>query len=229
LAAKRFDRNLRTAKTVLDIAGSIAMLVIALILGSSLLRSGSDPVVRVDVANAIVEGDAEAPVTIVVYTDFQCPFCARFARDTLPILRERYVEPGRVRLAIRHLPLENIHPDAREAAAAAHCAAEQMRFWDMHDRLFADPRHLSPADLGETAQSIGLDRALFGACLGRRTTAQRIDADIAEARRLGITSTPTFLLGTSAGEGHIDGARRLVGAAGIERFAELIDELAPAR
>ena len=140
-------------------------------------RSGPGDVVRrapaerplpadpVSLEGAAVKGRREARVAIIEYSDFQCPFCARFAIDTLPQIDKTYIATGKVLMAFRHLPLEAIHPFAVDAGASVECAGRQDRFWDMHDRLFQNPKQLDPNTLRGHAQALSLDIAAYDACL----------------------------------------------------------------
>jgi protein-disulfide isomerase len=136
-------------------------------------------------------GPAGAPVTIVEFSDFQCPYCRRAG----PIVEEvltRY--PDDVRVVYRHLPLESIHPRARPAARASICAEQQGLFWEFHDAVFAGPNALADGDLRQLAEEIGADLDAYDACLASSAHDERVDADLAAARELGITGTPAFLV-----------------------------------
>jgi protein-disulfide isomerase len=145
------------------------------------------PAEPVSLNGAITKGSRDAKVALIEYSDFECPFCGRFARDTLPLLEEEYVRPGRVLVGFRHYPLR-IHPRAPKAAEAVECAGEQKKFWEMHDRLFQEPRQLEEASLRAHAREIGLNGQAFDACLDGRMTA-KIQADMDEGRRLKVTRT----------------------------------------
>ena len=136
-------------------------------------------------------GPDDAPVTLIEFSDFQCPFCAR-AHPLIQALRERY--PTQLRVVYKHLPLEAIHPRSRAAAEAAVCAEQQGKFWEYHDRLFATPGALSDEDLKGYASAVGLDMAAFDTCLQDPKRSERIEADMAEARAAGVTGTPAFVL-----------------------------------
>jgi len=136
-------------------------------------------------------GPADAPVTLIEFSDFQCPFCAR-AAPVLKTLKEHY--PTQLRVVYKHLPLESIHPRARAAAEAAVCAEEQGKFWEFHDRLFANAGTLSEEDLRGHAQAIGLDVAAFETCRTAPNRGAKIEADMAEAKAAGVTGTPAFVL-----------------------------------
>jgi protein-disulfide isomerase len=156
-------------------------------------------------------GPANAPVTLIEFSDFQCPFCARVG-PTLKKLEETY--PGQIRLVFRDLPLLNLHKNAGHAAEAAACANEQGKFWAMHDRLFANQGKLAPAELKTHAAELGLDTAAFDACLdsGKYTAEWQKDAE--EAARLGLTGTPAFFIN----------GRLLVGARPYEDFAAVVED-----
>jgi protein-disulfide isomerase len=162
-----------------------------------------------DVGTAPTLGPADAPITIVEYSDFQCPFCAR----ALPVIHQLLQQHnGLVRVAFKDFPL-SIHPDAPLAHSAAAAAAEQGKFWEMHDALFHDQARLKRNDLIATAQRLGLDVARFRRDLDDPTVNSRIAASKQEGARLGITGTPTFFVN----------GKRLVGALPVEDFNKVID------
>ena len=162
------------------------------------------------------KGPADARVTIVEFSDFQCPYCQR-AVATMKQVLEKY--PADVRLVYRHLPLESIHPYARGAAEASACAEEQGQFWAYHDKLFANNKALAPADLQRYASEVGLDPKGFDACLADGKVKAKVEVDLGAARSAGISGTPAFIVN----------GRLLSGAQPAENFYELIDaELAKA-
>ena len=136
-------------------------------------------------------GPADAPVTIVEFSDFQCPFCQR-AKPVLDEVAKRH--PNDVRIVYRHLPLESLHPRARASAEAASCAADGNKFWEYHDKLFANNRALSEVELRKYAAEVGLDAATFDQCLTSRKHAAAVDADVEEAKKIGINGTPAFVV-----------------------------------
>lgn len=171
-----------------------------------------------------VKGHESARLAIIEFSDFQCPYCARYATGTHARIEHDYVDTGRIKYAFRNMPLDQIHPHAQKAAEAAECAGRQGRFWDMYDRLFANQATLRPADLPQHAKSIGLNPRRFAACLDGET-AGKVDGDRAEAARLAITSTPTFLIGELTGAGQMRVRRRVKGTYPPEVFAVIFDEL----
>jgi protein-disulfide isomerase len=161
-------------------------------------------------------------VAIVQYSDFECPFCGAFARDTWPAIKEEYIERGTVLVAFRHLPLP-MHRFAKSAAASAECAKEQGRFWEMHDLLFQQDGGLDESRGSLLASTLRLDRKAFDACLHRPH--RSVTQDQASADRLGISSTPTFLIGTVQSDRSVKIAHVLIGAKPFARFKEVFDEL----
>jgi protein-disulfide isomerase len=162
------------------------------------------------VGDAPVRGNPAAPVTVVEFSDFQCPYCGQ-ARPT--VMRVLHTYGDRVRWVFRHFPLD-FHSDAKKAGEAAVCAGDQGHFWEMHDRLFAHQDQLDVPDLKKHAAALGLDTAAFDACLDSGRHAAVVEADSEEGARLGVSGTPAFF---------IDG-RPLVGAQPFDTFAEIIDD-----
>lgn len=156
-------------------------------------------------------GNPSAPVTIVEFSDFQCPFCQRVA-PTLKRVRETYGD--KVRIVWKDFPLTQIHPEAFKAGEAAHCAGEQGKFWEYHDRLFANQQALQPESLKKHAADLGLDASRFNACVDSAKYGDRVSEGVAQGSRLGVNSTPTV---------YING-RLLSGAHPYETFAGIIDE-----
>jgi protein-disulfide isomerase len=155
-------------------------------------------------------GPASAPVTMLVYSDFQCPFCVR-AYPTIKQIQAKYKD--RVRLVYKDYPLD-IHPLAPKAAEAGSCAAEQGRFWEFHDKVFENPRALQVPDLKRTAQALGLDATKFGECLDSGKFTAEWQADMAEGQKAGVNATPTF----------IANGRIVVGAKSLEEMSKMLDE-----
>ena len=138
-----------------------------------------------------VSGPAGAPYELVMYGDFECPYCAA-AQSILARVRKRL--EGELRFAFRHLPLESVHPHARHAAEAAEAAAAQGAFWEMHDALYAARGRLEDADLVAHARGIGLDAERVGRELADGEHAGRVERDAASAEALGLSSTPAFFV-----------------------------------
>jgi Na+/H+ antiporter NhaA len=150
-----------------------------------------------------VRGPADAPLTLVEYGDFECPFCGR-ATGSVEEVRRHFGD--RLRYVFRHLPLTDVHPHAAMAAQAAEAAAAQGRFWEMHDRLFAHADELTPDDLVRHAEALGLDVERFAEDLAERRHARRVDHHILSAEASGATGTPTFFVNGVRHEGRSDAA-----------------------
>ena len=196
LAAQRnqYVRSLRAQGTVVD-------------------RLQPPPVVRVQVSTdgAPIRGTADAPVTVVEFSDFHCPFCKR-VQPTLTQVLEKY--PGKVRLLFRHLPLDALHPQARGAAEASWCAQDQGKFWEYHDVLFEQAPKATEDDLKRYAGQIDLDVRKFESCLSQNAHRDSVQRDIDEVNKLGTSGTPAFFIN----------GRPLSGAQPLEKFVQMIDE-----
>ena len=138
-----------------------------------------------------VEGNPHAPITIVEFADYQCPFCSR-AESTVTDVLKKY--NGKVNLAFRDFPLSTIHPHAEAAAEASRCAEAQGKFWPMHDAMYADQSKLAEADLLETAARLGMDRGSFAACLKSDRYQAAIHEDVEAGQGAGVTGTPAFFI-----------------------------------
>ncbi len=147
----------------------------------------------IELGEAPFKGEANARLTFVEVSDYQCPFCGRYFRETYPQLEAEYVKTGKVRSVFLDLPLEAIHKSAFGAAKAARCAGQQGKYWEMHDRLFANQKELEP--WAPHAEAIGLDITAFDACVASDKEDAAIRRDMAEAQKLGVTGTPAFLIG----------------------------------
>jgi protein-disulfide isomerase len=156
-------------------------------------------------------GRSDAEWAVVEFSDFECPFCGRYARESLPELRRDFVDSGKLRYILVNFPLEQIHPRALPAAKAAACANMRGKYWDMHDRLFMDPPKLEPADLAGHASALGLDVAGFNDCL-EHVSESAIRAGQQLGARLGVNSTPTFFLGRIGADGQVQLTRKWRGA-----------------
>ncbi len=175
--------------------------------------SAANPTGTVTVAPTVEEGDhirgnPDAPVTIVEYSDFQCPYCGQFH----PTMTQLFAEYGTdVRWVYKHFPLENIHPQARPAALASECADEQGKFWEFADQLFENQSQLGPAYFEQLAGDLGLNVEQFSACVADEKYADHVDGDYQEGVTVGVTGTP----GTVIGDQLIPGAVSLTTLKGV--------------
>jgi protein-disulfide isomerase len=177
-----------------------------------------------DIAEAPVKGEKDAKLALVEFTDFQCPFCGRHVRETVPQIEKDYVETGKLKYVVQDFPLESIHKNAFKAAEAARCAQDQGKYWEMHERLFANQQALGPADLVGYAQALGLNVEGFKPCLDEDTYAAAIRKDMAEGQKAGVTGTPAFFLGVMEGaDGKVKVVRNLSGAQPFSAFQAAID------
>ena len=175
-------------------------------------------------ANAPVNviGRDDAPVTIIEFTDLQCPYCARYASQTFPRLKREYVDTGKLRYTSRDLPLP-FHSFALPAAVASRCAGEQGRFWEYREALFASQSLLGTEPYGRIASQLGLDVERLEACRSNGEQESNVRADLAMAAQHGIRSTPTFVIGRVV-DGEFQG-EVVSGAQPYEFFKAKLDAL----
>src|SRR3989338_3918479 len=166
--------------------------------GGAVVPTGGEPTPTViDMEGLLdddeVRGDEDAPVTIIEWSDFECPFCARFYTDTLPSIEQEYIKTRKVKLIYRDFPL-SFHPNAQKAAEAAECAGEQGKYWEMHDMLFEQGVQGGVTGFKQYAKNLGLNTAKFDTCLDTGTMAAEVRADMADGSSAGIQGTPGFLV-----------------------------------
>lgn len=180
--------------------------------------------VAVPTGDSPILGRLDAPVTIIEFSDFQCPFCGQYFSQTLPDIEKNYIDSGKVKLVFKNMPLEDLHPNAKEAALAAECANEQGKFWDYHNKLFSDQNNwsdLSSSNATSTfkqySSQIGLDTR-FNSCLDSGKYVDKVNKDIQDGNIFGVTGTPTFFIGNDKKGYHI-----LVGAQPYTTFQQQLD------
>jgi protein-disulfide isomerase len=183
--------------------------------GAQMPAPAAPTVVRVPWADRPTLGAPDAAVIVIEFSDYACPYCQRFHQATWPVLKRDFVDTGQVRWSVRDLPLP-IHPNARGAAQAAHCAGEQGRFWEMRSALFAGQSDLGREALEKYADAAGAGREAFSRCMDGDKHLDEIDADSRDAANIRITGTPTFLVGRRNGD-FVEG-RLIVGAQGSAVF-----------
>ena len=158
-------------------------------------RGGARPTeARVGTEGSYSMGSEDAPVTLVEFTDFQCPYCKRFHDIVLPELKEKYIESGKLRYVSRDLPL-SMHKNARSAAMAGRCAGEQGKFWEFRDVMFVNARNLEQDSILGYAKDMGLEMTTFQTCVESNKYLQQVNKDASDARQAGFTGTPSFVLG----------------------------------
>jgi len=169
-------------------------------------------------------GSDEAPVTIVEFSDYQCPFCKKHFTGAFAALKASYIDTGKVRYFFRDFPIDSIHPYARKAAEAARCAGDQAKFWDMHDVMFNNQGSLKADNLRDFARTMQLDLDVFNTCLDRGKYAKSVEADLAAGSAAGMTGTPSFFIGRTRKDGTI-AATAMKGALPVSAFSQVIDRL----
>lgn len=164
-------------------------------------------------------GDKNAPLTMVEFTDYQCPYCNQFYTATFPELKKNYIDTGKMRFFSRDLPLD-FHPDAMRAAQAGRCAAEQGQFWKMRDLMAANPDKLDMENLVADAGDLKLDVHAFRVCVESEKTKDAVQTDVLDAVRIGADGTPAFVVGKSTADG-VDGTM-IVGAMPYDTFDQAL-------
>lgn len=223
--------TVKHARGAVDLAASLVMIAVGTVLLYGYFTKADPPVPGlpgepVEVTGAFRDGDPSSPTLLIVYSDFQCPYCAQFANQTLPILRDKYARANRLQIVFRDFPLDAIHSHARAAAMAARCAGRVGKFWDMHDRLFQAQSGLAPSDLARHASDLGIDADVCGACMDDAETSRAVEQDISDGRRIGVASTPTLLLATLEPDGRARIRKRLIGAADLARIEREVADIA---
>jgi protein-disulfide isomerase len=178
--------------------------------------------VKVSLGDGQVLGEETAPLTLVEFTDYQCPFCRKFQTETFGRLKKAYIDSGKLRFVNRDLPLP-MHQNALKAAQAARCASEQGKFWELRDLLISNGDNLGREAILGYSKKLSLDMERFQQCFDGNKYSAEIQRDISEANAAGITGTPTFVLGKTAKDS-VEGVR-LDGAFPYTDFEARITEL----
>lgn len=184
-----------------------------------------DPRIRLPKVDGHVLGRADAPLTMVEFTDLQCPFCGRFATTTFQQLKTEYIDKGLMRFVTYDFPLD-MHAHAELAARASRCAGDQNRYWDVRMVLAANPGRISPDFITSTAEAAKMDMKAFRACVDSSKYRDEVRTDLQRALALGVQGTPTFAIGLTQPEG-FDG-ELVVGALPFSAFDAKLKALSPA-
>ena len=182
------------------------------------------PEATVSIDDDPVKGTIDAPVTIIEFSDYQCPFCGRFFANTFPEINKKYIESGKVKYVFRDFPLE-FHKQAPKASEAAECPGEKGKYWEMHDKLFENQNALTVDKLKQYAAEIGLGTDSFNACIDGGKYADEIKNDTDDGKKAAVSGTPTFFIGKTQGSKKEIVGKRLVGARPFSSFAEVIEQL----
>lgn len=204
-------------KKILTGIGLIALIIIALII----IGYASAPNrTNVTESEGYSLGNNNALVTIIEFSDFECPYCGKFYNETLPNIKENYINTGKVRFIYRNFPLTTIHKNSLLAAQAAEAAGEQGKYWEMHDILYSNQNELQLTDLQKYAIDLNLDMQKFNSAIESKKFLGKIQKDTEDGIKAGVSGTPAFF---------INGIK-LVGAQPFSNFEKIIEsELAKAK
>lgn len=186
----------------------------------------SPPPVRMKVASPFVLGKADAPLTMIEFSDYECSFCQRYHATAFNEIKRAYIDTGKLRYVIRDFPLP-FHKNAIHAARATRCAAEQGRYWEMRSALFANYERLDVDAMVGMGRDLKLDADAMRACINASRNDPGIRKDLTDGQAAGVNSTPTFVIGRSQGDS-VEGAL-LVGAHPFDAYKSKLDALLPAR
>jgi len=207
-----------------DLEDAIAKLELKL-LQNQLPTEQSKLVMKISADNDPVIGNPDAPITIIEFSDFQCPFCARFFTQTLPLIYEEYIDQGKVKLVFRDYPIQSIHPNAVPASVASECANEQGKFKEMHDILFGNQNEWSKQEtvdalslFSQYATEIQLEQETFDSCLTSGKYIDEIQKDLVDGQNYGVSGTPGFFVGNDQ-----IGYVQIKGAQPFDIFKKVID------
>jgi len=202
-----------------------AFLACATFVSSTALGQPADPLVDTTADGPFMLGRADAPVTFVEFVDYECVFCRRFHKDVYDRLLREFVDTGLVRYVVRDFPME-IHKNSVTTARAARCAAQQGKFWEMRHALFTAPR-VDLDGVVEAGQGAGLDGAKLRDCVANAKVNASIKQDREEGLRIGVSATPTFVIGRSKGD-RVEG-ELIIGSKPYELYEARIRALLPPR
>ncbi len=178
--------------------------------------------VNIDITGAHVQGDKNAKVAIVEFTDYQCPYCGQVVTNSYPQVNKDYIDTGKVKHIVFNFPLFQIHPYAAKAAEAAECAYDQNKFWEMHDKLFANQTALTVDDLKKYATELGLNTGSFSNCLESGKYTDKVKKEQAMGEKFGVRGTPDAFVGVVSGN-TVKNAVEVSGAVPFESFKSAIE------
>jgi len=198
------------------------------VLGTTENKQDTKPqAIFVSIDDDPVLGNPNAPLTIVEFSDFQCPFCAKFHAQTLPLINENYIKTGKVKFVYRDFPITGIHPNALPAALASECADDQGKFWQFHDKIFQNQEEWKSLDLNQIvtllkqyAGELKLNEDEFGACLDSGKYVDEVNNDYQDGQKYGIEGTPGFFIGNDK-----IGYTKVSGAKPYPSFQSVLDEV----
>ena len=187
----------------------------------------SSGIIAVSIDDDPVKGDLNAPIIMIEFSDYQCPFCEKFFSTTLPLIEKNYIETGKVKFVYRDFPIPNIHPNAVPAALASECADDQGKFWEYHNKLFENQRQWESLDVQngmrtfeQFAEELDLDSDTFNTCLESGKYLDEVQKDLNDGLSYGVTGTPGFIIGNEK-----IGYTKMSGAQPYSTFQQLFDRL----
>lgn len=170
------------------------------------------------------KGNREARVALIEFSDYECPFCIRHSRETMPMIEKNYIATGRILYGFRDFPIDQLHPQAIRAHEAAQCAGDQNKYWEMHAKMFGQPSQHTPEALEATATDVGLDLGAYRACLAGGTHTAAIRATVDQANSFGANGTPAFFIGIiDPATNSVRITRAISGAVPFAQFAQALE------
>jgi protein-disulfide isomerase len=215
----------------LEITTTLAVLAAAVTVIASNINSRRVPTAKsqplpqdpIPIHGSVIRGELSAGVGLISYSDFECPFCARFAAETFPDLAQTYLSTGRAFFVFKHAPMEGRHPAALRAAQIAECARDSGRFWQLHDILFEAANARALGLVVEDPGKLGVTTEKLDECRSDPKALARVREDLAEARAVGVSGTPTFMIGVLDGSQRLMVRSILVGAKPAAEFRAALD------
>jgi len=191
------------------------------------------PPTRLEAVGAVLDVDGspflgrkDAPITLVEFFDYECPFCMRHVQQTLPQIQRDYIDSGKVKYVVRDFPIDALHPNSFKKHEAAHCAGDQGKYWDMRARLLSGAKEARTDDFSTDGRALGLKSSDFGQCLTSGVHAVDVRTDIAEGNKAGVFGSPTFFVGmTEPNKATVTVMRVVRGAQPYQTFKDAIDAL----
>jgi len=178
----------------------------------------------IDLTQGHQKGSPDAVVALIEFSDYECPFCIRHARETMPLIEKNYISTGKVLYGFRDFPIDQLHPQAIRAHEAAQCAGDQQKYWEMHTRMFGQPSQHTPELLEQTAAQVGLDLGAFRACMAAGTHTSAIRQSVAQAESFGANGTPAFFVGIiDKTTNTVRITRAISGAVPFAQFAQALE------
>jgi len=185
----------------------------------------------IDLSKGHQKGNEDALVALIEFSDYECPFCIRHTRETMPLIEKNYIATGKILYGFRDFPIDQLHPQAIRAHEAAQCAGDQQKYWEMHSRMFGQPAQHTPESLEAAAVQSGLDLGAYRACVASGKHTAGIRESVALAESFGANGTPGFFIGLIDKKTNtVKITRAISGAVPFAQFAQAIEgALAQAR